>query len=46
LLRSSVRWAGAGLALCSIGFGAITTFVVLAFNARHSGGASFAFTYA
>ncbi|HTJ25857.1 MAG TPA: MFS transporter [Candidatus Limnocylindria bacterium] len=40
----TVSPAGAGLALCSIGFGAITTFVVLAFNARHWGGASFAFT--
>lgn len=40
----TVAPAGAGLALCSIGFGAITTFVVLAFNARHWGGASFAFT--
>jgi predicted MFS family arabinose efflux permease len=36
--------AGAGLALCSIGFGAITTFVTLYFASRHWTGASFAFT--
>lgn len=35
---------GAGLALSSVGFGVITTFIALLFSARHWGNASLAFT--
>lgn len=40
-----VVWkAGLGLALCSVGFGVITTFIALLFAARDWGNASLAFT--
>lgn len=40
----AVLWPGLGLALSSIGFGLITTFIALLFAAKHWGNSSLAFT--